>query len=75
MPKRLQQVKKLNEIAISRGQTLAEMALAWVLRDGKVTSALMGASKASQIVENINALKNTSFTDDELKLIDDISLR
>lgn len=73
-PQRLEQIKKLNKIAASRGQTLAEMALAWILRDGKVTSVLIGASKASQIIENINAVKNTSFTDDEFKMIDDCSL-
>ena len=72
---RLEQIRMLNKIAISRGQTLAEMALAWILRDGKVASVLIGASKSSQIIENINMVKNTTFTDDELKLIDDNSLR
>ncbi len=69
---RMEQVKKLNEIANSRGQSLAEMALAWILRDGYVTSVLVGASKASQITQNINAIKNTSFSADELEMIDDI---
>lgn len=73
-PHRLEQIRKLNKIAASRGQTLAQMALAWILRDGKVASVLIGASKSSQIIENINAVKNTTFTDDELKMIDDISL-
>ena len=49
------------------------MALAWVLRDGIVTSVLIGASKASQILDNIQALKNTSFTEEELRFIDDIA--
>ena len=72
---RLEQIAKLNEIAKNRGQTLAEMALSWVLKDGIVTSVLIGASKPSQILDNIKAIKNTSFTEEELKLIDDISLQ
>lgn len=71
---RLSQIQKLNEIAENRGQTLAEMALGWILRDGIVTSVLIGASKPSQIVDNIGALRNTSFTDEELNLIDTIAL-
>ena len=71
--KRLEQIKKLNALAEKRGQTLAEMALAWILRDGIVTSVLIGASKPSQILDNIKALENTRFTDEELKLIDEIS--
>ena len=51
------------------------MALAWVLHDGIVTSVLIGASKSSQILDNIQALKNTSFTEEELRLIDDIASR
>ncbi len=72
--KRLEQIKKLNALAEKRGQTLAEMSLAWILRDGIVTSVLIGASKPSQILDNIKALENTRFTDEELKLIDEISL-
>ncbi len=71
---RLEQIKKLNELAAKRGQTLAEMALSWILRDGIVTSVLIGASKPTQILDNIKALKNTTFTNEELKLIDNISL-
>lgn len=67
-------IKKLNEIAKARGQTLAEMALAWVLRDGQVTSVLIGASKKEQILSNIKATQNTTFSDDELKAIDQASL-
>ena len=71
--KRLEQIKKLNALAEKRGQTLAEMALAWILRDGIVTSVLIGASKSSQILDNIKAIRNTHFTEEELKLIDEIS--
>ena len=67
-------VRALNEIALERGQTLAEMALAWILKDDKITSVLIGASKTSQILDNIGALKNTKFTDEELKKIDKIAL-
>ncbi len=66
----LARVRALNEIARDRGQTLAQMAIAWVLRDDRVTSALMGASRWSQIEDAIGALENTSFTDEELAAID-----
>ena len=71
---RMQQIRKLNEVAAERGQTLAEMALAWILRDGIVTSVLVGASRPSQILDNIKALKNTIFTEEEKALIDSISM-
>ena len=71
---RLAQIRALNEIAANRGQTLAEMALAWILRDGIVTSVLIGASKPSQILDNIGALKNTTFSPEELAAIDKISV-
>jgi L-glyceraldehyde 3-phosphate reductase len=64
-------VSKLNKIAIERGQTLAQMALAWILNKG-VTSVLIGASKVSQIDDSAAAIKNSDFTDEELKLINDI---
>lgn len=70
---KLAQIRALNEIAAARGQTLAEMALAWILRDGKVTSVLIGASKPQQILDNIAALNNTTFTADELEAIDKAS--
>ena len=70
---RLEQIGRLNEIAKSRNQTLAEMALAWVLKDGVVTSVLIGASKPSQILDNIKATENTDFTAEELKKIDEAS--
>lgn len=72
-PERLEQIRSINEIANERGQTLAEMALAWVLKDGVVTSVLIGASKPSQILDNIKAINNTAFSAEELKRIDEIS--
>lgn len=71
---RLEQIRRLNDLAAERGQTLAEMALSWILRDGIVTSVLAGASRPSQILDNIKAINNTKFSEDELKLIDEISL-
>jgi len=66
----LKHVRKLNQIAQRRGQSLAQMALAWALRDRRVTSVLIGASKASQVAENVAALKNLAFTAEELAEID-----
>jgi L-glyceraldehyde 3-phosphate reductase len=68
----LNRIRQLNELAVERGQNLAQMALAWVLREGRVTSALIGASKVSQIKENVAALNNLSFTKEELTIIDEI---
>lgn len=68
----LTKVRKLNEIAQERGQSLAQMALAWVLREQKITSALIGASKVSQIEENVAALNRLDFSETELNMIDDI---
>jgi len=64
--------KKLKEIAEARGQDLAQMALAWVLRRGEVTSALIGASHPEQIIDDVKALSNLDFTDDELQKIQKI---
>jgi L-glyceraldehyde 3-phosphate reductase len=69
---KIAKVHRLNEIAGKRDQSLAQMALAWVLRGGRVTSALIGASRVSQIEENIAALKNLEFSSDELKQIEEI---
>jgi L-glyceraldehyde 3-phosphate reductase len=66
----LTKIRALNEIAARRGQTLAQLALAWVLRDDRVTSALIGASSVAQLEENLAALHNLDFTDDELEEID-----
>lgn len=69
---RLSQIRALNEIAAERGQTLAQMALSWILRDGEVTSVLIGASKASQIKENTQIINKINFTAEELQKIDNI---
>ena len=66
----LEKIRALNDIAGRRGQTLAQMALAWVVRDARVTSALIGASSVAQLEENIAALERLTFTDDELAEID-----
>lgn len=71
-PKRMKQIRALNDIAHDRGQSLAEMAVAWLLHKG-VTSVLVGASRASQIIDDAHALRNTTFTDDELAAIDRIA--
>ena len=65
-------LQALNQIAAARGQTLAEMAVAWVLRDPRVTSALVGTSKVSQVDDNVAALRNLSFSGSELRAIDGI---
>lgn len=72
-PEKLAQITALNELAKNRGQTLAQMALSWVLRDGEVTSVLIGASKPEQILENLEIVGHTSFTEEELRAIDAIS--
>ena len=68
----LAQVRALGEVAAARGQTLAQMSLAWVLRDGRMTSALIGASRVEQIEQNVAALANLAFSQDELTRIDAI---
>ena len=69
---KLQKVRALNELALKRGETLAQMALQWVLRGGRVTSTLIGASRPSQIVENVQALSFPELTAEELAAIDAI---
>jgi L-glyceraldehyde 3-phosphate reductase len=69
---RLTQIRALGEVAATRGQTLAQMALAWVLRDGRMTSALIGASRVEQIEQNVAALQNLAFSASDLKKIDGI---
>lgn len=71
-PKRLEQIRALNVLAETRGQSLAQMALAWVLRLPVVTSALIGASRVSQIEENVKALENLAFSAEELAEIETI---
>lgn len=69
---KLEKVRKLNEVAAERGQSLTQMALSWILRDGKITSVLIGASRPEQILENIKALDNIRFSDEELHRIEEI---
>ncbi len=71
---KLEKIRQLNELACQRNQSLAQMSLSWILRDGIVSSVLIGASKPQQILDNIKATEKTDFTDDELRLIDSISL-
>jgi L-glyceraldehyde 3-phosphate reductase len=68
----LRVIRELNDHAKSRGQTLAQMALSWVLRDNRITSALIGASRIEQILENVKAAKQTDFTVEELAKLDTI---
>ena len=68
--KTIANIRKLNDIAAGRGQTLAQMAIAWVLRDGGITTALIGASKPEQVVDCAGAVANLDFTADELAQID-----
>lgn len=72
--KRLTSIRKLNELASSRGESLASMALSWVLEKEEVSSVLIGASKPEQIIENIKAINSPKFTKEELEKIDDIAL-
>ena len=67
-------IRALNEIAAQRGQTLADMALAWILRDGDVCSVICGASRPSQILDDVRAVQNTAFSEEELRKIDKITL-
>ena len=71
---KLVKIRELNGLAAGRGQTLAEMALSWILKDGIVTSVLVGASKPEQILDNIKAIQNTEFREEDLRKIDELSL-
>ena len=68
----IEQIKKLNDIAIKRGETLAQMALKWVVKDDDVTSVLVGASKPQQILENLKVMEGTGFSEEELRMIDEV---
>lgn len=68
----LKKVRALNDLASQRGQTLAQMALSWILRDGDITSVLIGASKPSQILDNIGIIHATAFSEEERRRIDEI---
>jgi L-glyceraldehyde 3-phosphate reductase len=69
---RVNQIKQLNDIAVQRGQSLAQMALAWLLKDSRVTSVLIGASKPEQLADSLQALDNIEFSAEELSKIEDI---
>ena len=69
---RLEKIRALNELAKERGQSLAQMALSWVLRDGEVTSVLAGASRPEQILDNVKIVGHTDFTEEELSQIENI---
>lgn len=71
-PEKLEKISRLNDLAQQRGQKLAHMALSWILKDDRVTSVLIGASKPEQITDSIQSLKNTTFTQEELSLINSI---
>ena len=71
---RMEQIRKLNELAAQRGEKLADMALAWLLQKKEVTSVLIGASKTQQILDNIKAIHSAPFTEEELHKIDEYSL-
>lgn len=68
----INKVRQLNELAVGRGQTLAEMALAWLLKDDRVTSVLVGASSVEQLMDNLRALQNTKFSEEEIQVIEKI---
>lgn len=71
---KIKQIQALNELAAARGETLAQMALSWILRDGEVTSVLIGASRPSQILDNVGIVKGAGFTGEELREIDRITI-
>jgi len=71
-PARVQQIQQLNEIAIQRGQSLAQMALAWLLKDQRITSVLIGASSPEQLTDSLQCLRSKAFTSDELERIEKI---
>lgn len=73
-PEKVEKARQLNEIASNRGQKLAQMALAWILKDKRITSVVVGASSIEQIDESLEALGNSSFSSDELALIESISI-
>lgn len=71
-PDKLDKIRRLNDIAVSRGQSLARMAIAWLLKDSRVTSVLIGASSVLQLHDNLAALNNLTFASEELELIEEI---
>jgi L-glyceraldehyde 3-phosphate reductase len=71
-PEKIAKVIKLNELALNRGQNLAQMALSWILKDDRITSVLIGVSKPEQVTDSIKCLENISFSTEELKVINNI---
>jgi len=71
-PEKLKKVRALDQLAKERNQTITQMALSWILRDGKVSSVLIGASRPEQIIENLKALDNIAFSEEELRKIEEI---
>ena len=71
-PERLEEIKQLNELALQRGQTLAQMALSWILKDPRITSVLIGASKPEQLADSLKCLDNIIFSAEELARIETI---
>jgi L-glyceraldehyde 3-phosphate reductase len=69
---KVQKIQKLNELALKRDQTLAQMALAWILRDKRVTSVLIGVSRPEQVTDSLQCFRNTWFSEAELQQIEDI---
>ena len=72
MEETLKKVRALNDLASQRGQTLAQMALSWILKDGDITSVLIGPSKPSQMLHNIGILHPSAFSNEEIRKIDEI---
>ncbi len=70
--KRIKQMRALNEIASGRGQSLSQMAIAWLLKDERITSVLVGVSKEEQLLDNLGALRNLKFDTDELLTIEGV---
>jgi L-glyceraldehyde 3-phosphate reductase len=68
----VERVRKLSKLAEARGQTMAQMAIAWTLRDSRITSSLIGARTPEQVTDSLGALKNTHFSEEELRQIDEI---
>ncbi len=71
-PSLVQKLQELQEIALSRGQSLAQMAIAWLLKDNRITSVLVGVSKVSQLKDNLNTLENLAFSNSEIERIEEI---
>ena len=73
LDEKITQIRALNDLAQARGQSLAQMALAWLLHDDAVTTVLVGASKPEQILNDLTAIDNTDFTQEELQRINEIT--